>query len=105
MPLTPHENEAGAFRLHGELTVMHAAALKDELLAALAHADTLALDLGEVEDIDTAGVQLLLLLKREAARLGRSVSYGGHSGAVLAALELLDLTGALGDPVLMPKGA
>ncbi|GAA5784224.1 hypothetical protein GCM10007860_17040 [Chitiniphilus shinanonensis] len=104
MPLTPHEHEAGAYRLHGELTVMHAAGLKDELLAALAAGDALNVDLGGIEDIDTAGVQLLLLLKREAARQGRSVSYGGHSGPVLSALELLDLAGALGDPVLLPKG-
>ncbi|UXY16328.1 STAS domain-containing protein [Chitiniphilus purpureus] len=103
MPLFATD-ESGTYRLTGELTIFYAAMLKDELVALLGTAKApLSLDLSGVEDIDTSGVQLLLMFKREAARRGASVSYSGHSPAVLAVLELLDLAGTLGDPVLIPN--
>ncbi|WP_148714390.1 STAS domain-containing protein [Chitinolyticbacter meiyuanensis] len=108
MPLTAlAEGESAQFRLDGELTIFHAAELKDVLLAALGEGGgpPLTIDLSGVDELDTAGVQLLLLAKREAARHGRALAYSGHSPAVISVLELLDLAGTLGDPVLIPNAS
>ncbi|HSC80289.1 MAG TPA: STAS domain-containing protein [Chitinolyticbacter sp.] len=106
MPLTTlAEGEGAQFRLDGELTIFHAASLKDALIAALGEGSDspLTIDLSGVDELDTAGVQLLLLAKREAARHRRALAYSGHSPAVISVLELLDLAGTLGDPLLIPN--
>lgn len=82
---------ATALRVEGELTIYRAAELKAELLAAA------ELDLAAVTEIDTAGVQLLLLARREAQALGRSWAIAGRSSAVVDALALLGLSDQLND--------
>ena len=91
-------------QLEGGLTIFQAAELKDDLLHALGRANPhVEVDLAHVEEIDTAGVQLLLALKQEAASQQKSVSYSHHSPAVLAAIDLLNLAATLGDPLLIPN--
>jgi len=70
--------------LDGPLTVYHAGALTTRLQAALRQADgeRLELDLTQVSEIDTAGLQLLLLAQRESQRLQRSLHIVGISEAV-----------------------
>ncbi|MDF3933768.1 STAS domain-containing protein [Pseudomonas citronellolis] len=88
-------------RLRGEFNIYHAARLKDELLALLdAHQD-LELDLGDADECDTSGVQILLLLKRTARARGKRLALVNHSSSVLEAMELLNLVSELGDPLLL----
>ncbi len=89
----------------GEMTIYHAADLKPALFDALAHADAIELDLSAVCELDTSGVQLLMLLKREAVAAGKSLTLSGHSPAVLEVFEMLGLGGWFGDPQLLPAGA
>lgn len=91
----------GRSSLAGELCVFHAAELKPQLLA-IATAGDQVIDLSLVSEVDTAGVQLLLLAKREAARAGGQLSYVNHSDPVLEALALLNLAPDFGNPLLMP---
>lgn len=84
----------------GEMTIYTAADLKQPLLALLTHDAEIELDLAEVSEIDTAGVQLLLLAKREARRLGKSLRFVNHSQAVVECLDLCDLTAVFGDQVV-----
>lgn len=88
-------------------TVFNAVALKGMLLKQLdAHAGGLVLDLSAVQEIDTAGVQLLLMLKREAAARGRSVSFRAFSPPVRDMLGLLGLSAELSaDTVTKTRGA
>jgi ABC-type transporter Mla MlaB component len=89
-------------RVEGELTVQVAAEYKAVLLAALgesvgglpASGDEVAVDLSGVSELDTAGLQLLLMLKREADLLGKSLRLNDPSQAVLEVLGLarLDLS-------------
>lgn len=83
--------------LEGELTIYRAAELKPLLLAALAGTGPIELDLGEVSEVDTAGVQLLMLLRREALAQGRSLQLRAPSLAVAEAFELLDLAAWFGE--------
>jgi anti-sigma B factor antagonist len=78
-------------RLDGELTVQSAAEHKAIVLAALDAGDVIELDLSGVSELDTAGLQLLLLLKREAEHLGKSLRLSASSEAVLEVLALAHL--------------
>lgn len=93
---------AGCVRLEGEVTIYHAAAQKELLLGALAGCGgTLELDLSAVTEIDTAGLQLLMLLKRTAVRQGHELRLIGHSPAVLEVFDLVNVAGTFGDPLLI----
>jgi anti-sigma B factor antagonist len=89
----------------GEMTIYHAADLKPALLAALEQSDAIEFDLSAVTELDTSGVQLLMLMKREAVDAGKALKLTGHSAAVLEVFELLGLGGWFGDPQLLPAAA
>ncbi|GAB6042414.1 STAS domain-containing protein [Endothiovibrio diazotrophicus] len=80
--------EPWVLRPEGELTIFAAAELKQPLLDALNGAPGLTLDLSAVEELDTAGLQLLLLLAREARAAGTPFTLGPLSAASEEALAL-----------------
>lgn len=84
-----------------ELTIYNAMTQKAQLLDALNAASGLELDLSQVAEIDTAGLQLLILVKREAARLQKNLSIVAHSPAVRQTLDFCNLTAFFGDPVII----
>ena len=83
-----HENRL-CLHAVGEMTIYHAAELKPVLLGALDQSDEIEIDLSGVSEIDTAGVQLLMLMKREAVATDKKLTLSGHSPAVLDVFELL----------------
>ncbi|MBS1162083.1 MAG: hypothetical protein H6R15_4502 [Proteobacteria bacterium] len=91
----------GRLEITGELNIFTAAELRLQLLEALATGTELEVDLAQVGEIDSAGLQLMLAAKREAASRNLDLHFTGHSPAVCEALELLKLSGQLGDPVLL----
>jgi anti-anti-sigma factor len=93
------------FAPQGELGIYTAMEQKEALLQVLEQADTAELDLSRLSLLDTAGLQLLLLARQEATRLGKPFSIVGHSPAVLEVLDLCNLTGHFGDPVFIPSTA
>ncbi|MHC8287258.1 STAS domain-containing protein [Pseudomonas sp. XS1P51] len=89
--------ESHGLSLVGELNIYSAAAVLQELLQALETRQPLEIDLEGVEDFDTAGVQLLLVFKAEAARQNNPIRFVRHSAVVWEVLELLNLVDELGD--------
>lgn len=83
------------------MTIYHAAVQKEALLEALKTAAALDLDLSAVSEIDTAGLQLLMLVKSEGERLGKPVRISAHSQAVQETLEFCRLAANSGDPLLI----
>lgn len=83
MPASETGATAGLLRLtlEGPLTIYEAVERKRELLAALDAAARLEIDLSGVDEMDTAGLQLLVLAGREAGRAGKSVAVVMHSAA------------------------
>ena len=77
--------------LDGELTIYRAAELKPLILEASSQAGPLEIDLSGVSEIDSAGVQLLMLARRELQALGHALRLVGHSAAVREVFDLLDL--------------
>ena len=85
-----------------DMTIYRAAEQKAQLLDALTGADQLELDLAGVPEIDTAGLQLLILLKQEAARRGVELRLVAHSEAVRAVIDFCHLPAVFGDPMVIP---
>ncbi len=92
--------QAGIQRLavQGPLTIYDAQALKNRLLELLSEVplQALELDLAQVPEIDTSGVQWLLLAAREAQRYQASVRTLAASEAVYDTLEFCRLGPVLG---------
>jgi len=85
-----------------ELTIYSAARLKDELLGHLSSCAEVELNLEEVSEMDSAGLQVLLMLKKEAVRVNKEVSFVKHSQAVVEIIELLNLAAHFGDAMVLP---
>ncbi len=82
----------GCMRVRGEMTVYAAEALKTELFAALQrHRRANLLDLSQVTEFDTAGLQLLLAARRQAQAEGRTLRLVTPAPAVREVLELCHL--------------
>lgn len=92
-------------RVAGEMTIYQAAEMKGELLPCLDHGTEVEIDLSEVSEMDTAGFQLLLLIKREAANAGKLLRLMAHSPATLEVLDMFNMASHFGDPVMMPRAA
>lgn len=91
----------GRLEIKGELNIFTAAELRLQLLEALATGTELEVDLSQVSEIDSAGLQLLIAAKRDAAARQQTLRFTDHSPAVFEMLELCKLTSHLGDPVLI----
>jgi anti-anti-sigma factor len=81
------ESRSGTVNVSGDMTVYVASELKTALLAEFAAGHT-SLDLSQVQEFDTAGLQLLLMLNRE---LPGGLKIRACSPGVRAALELTHL--------------
>ena len=89
-----------------EMTIYTANQHKRKFQEVWEQADDIELDLSAVNEMDCAGVQLLIQLKHEANLCGKSVRYLNHSQLVLDVFELLNLTSGFSDPVVLKaKGA
>ena len=97
------ESRSGRVSVAGDMTVYCASELKPALLleAAAAH-NLLELDLSQVQELDTAGLQLLLLLDREMQGRLRIVAC---SPGVQAVLQLTHLNHLLGAHTPVPEAA
>ena len=92
---------ATRFAVTEDMTIYHATEQKAQFLDALIGAQHLELDLHAVTEMDTAGLQLLLLLKREAGEQGKNVSVINHSPRVQQVLDFCNLVGTFGDPMVI----
>ena len=81
-------------KMEGELTIFRAAELKPLLLET---PELTEIDLSAVTELDTAGVQLLMLAKKTAQTQGRELRLTGHSAAVLDVFELLNVAAYFDD--------
>lgn len=99
--------EAGtplALSIVGEFTIFTAQDCKTQLLALITgipEGSAGEVDLSGVTEIDSAGLQLMLMAKREAAILGKEVRFVRHSDPVLELIDLCALAGQFGDPLLI----
>lgn len=94
---------ANRITISEDMTIYNAAAQKEQLVGALAAATgRLEIDLSAVTEIDTAGFQLLMLIKREACRQDKQAQIVAHSEAVRDVIDFYHMAAEFGDPLLIP---
>jgi anti-anti-sigma factor len=97
------ETESGLSRVNltGELTIFYADELWARLWQGLQEAQEVEIDLSGVSEIDTAGIQLLMMAKKTEKNTNMTVRVVNHSQSVLEAFEIYDLAGYFGDPLVL----
>lgn len=93
------------FCVDGEMTIYTAADMKARLMPLLAQCQKLEIDLSQVGEMDSAGLQLLILAKRACADRNGSLHLVGHSPAVLEVLDMCNMTPFFGDPIVISSQA
>ncbi len=83
--------------LTGEVTIYTVSEIKAALSRELEGSETIEIDLAGVNEMDTAGLQFMLIAKRYP---GKTVHFTNHPPVVLRLVDLANLGGALGDPLL-----
>ena len=78
----------GIAHLKCDLDIINAAALKPHLLALLELNKPILLDLSEASEMDSAGFQLLWLLRLEASARKLNFTITAHSEATLKLIKL-----------------
>ncbi len=92
-----NNNTTREIRLEGDLTIAYAEATK-ALLGEHLGGD-LCIDLSAVEEIDTAGLQLLILAKRETDAGGGTLRFKDPSAPVIDLVTLAGLAPYLDIPL------
>lgn len=88
--------------IEGEMTIYTAAQLKEQLLPVLNDDKALTITLANVTEIDSAGVQLLMLVSKTRSAQNRTTTLSDHSNAVVDVFQLMDLVSYFNDPILLP---
>ena len=97
------EKQNGLCILHlsGDIVLSHAEEAKNLMLDALAGCRELEVDLSQISDMDSAGLQLLIMLKRQARARQKVLRLVRHSETVIDMLETVNLVGYFGDPLVL----
>lgn len=90
-----------SIRLETSLGLSQIPSLLDHLLRALDTSEGLEFDLSAVSDIDIAGVQMLLILDKEASALGKEIAFVKPSRAVRELFACLGRMDFFDDRVLV----
>jgi len=93
-----YSGQGARVTLSGELTIYSVAEIKSALAEAMGKASEIEVDLAGVTEVDTAGLQLMLIAKRHP---DCQVRFVNHSPEVLRLIDLANLGGALGDPLFI----
>jgi anti-anti-sigma factor len=102
MAITAKINEGVThLAIEDEMTIYTALEQKNDLSQYLELDSDLQINLSNVTEIDSAGLQILLFIKQEAARLNFQFSLIQHSQAVVEVFELLNLGSHFGDPIIL----
>lgn len=96
-------NNAIKLTIEQELTIYTASEMKAQLMTLLENSSELEFDLSQVGEMDTAGLQLLILAKRECLARGGNLRLSNHSPAVLDVLDLCNMIQFFGDPVVISQ--
>lgn len=91
------------FKVPGDMTIYEGVANKNLFLGKLKKHDTINVDLSNVSEIDSSGLQLMVSMKNDAIKENKMVNFQAHSQAVIELLDLFGMTSYFGDPIVMKK--
>ncbi|MCP4320835.1 MAG: STAS domain-containing protein [Psychromonas sp.] len=92
------ENEECLVSIKDEMTIYTVLEQRDKLQPYLKPGKVTNIDLRAVSEIDSAGIQLLIYLKKVASEVGAEMKLQNHSQAVF---EVFDLTEFFADAVVI----
>ena len=99
-PTTAESDQSSAVRggliLPSALTIREVLKLHGEWLAFVTGKGEVCIDAGAVEEIDTAGLQLLLCLVREIVGRGRTITWSGASDKFIEITRALAMNASFG---------
>ncbi|NOT11332.1 MAG: STAS domain-containing protein [Methylococcaceae bacterium] len=78
-------------KLEATLTIQHVVKLHEKLKQTYTAHDVIEINAGQVSSIDTATLQLLVALKKDAAKQQKSVVFAEPSSRFIESAELLGL--------------
>ena len=87
--------------LEGEITIYQVAELKQQIFAVINDTQELEINLAQVTEIDSAGIQLLMFIKKQRLIFGKPLALTEHSKVVLDLFELMNLVTYFNDPVVL----
>lgn len=87
-------------RIDGPLTIYEVAEFQQQITEAWPAEGELSIDLAGVSEIDTAGLQLLLALRKS---LGEQLTLQQHSNSVIELLDLYQLASLFGDAIVLSE--
>jgi len=86
------KSAGGELRVNGEMTIYRASEVAQTLFAAVrAHDGDVSLDLSDVTEFDTAGLQLVLMARRMTEARGRRLDVVQPSECVVDVLKLCNV--------------
>ncbi len=83
-----------------EMTIYQIEEIKEKILPVIFEKGELEIDLSEICEIDSSGVQLLMLIAKERSAKGLPVIFTGHGKPTLDVLELMGLESYFKEPIL-----
>ena len=84
-----------------EMTIYSASTLKKDLLNEVAANQNVEISLENVTEIDSAGLQIMIMLREFANQEHKDLHFIHHSPEVVDVMELVNLTTYFGDPIVM----
>ena len=89
------KNQINRIHIDGDLTIYEVSEYQEALKQEFLPDKPLELDLGEVEEFDTSGLQLIAALCKQAGSNGADIRFTAMSGAVKEAVNHCRLLNAL----------
>lgn len=90
--------------IQSDLTIYQIKEISDALLPQLSPDYDLEINLAAVNELDSSGVQLLMLLRQQSRQQATKLTIVEHSQAVLEVFEQLDLVRWFEDPIVLTGG-
>lgn len=85
-------------KVEGEMTIYTVAQIKADIARAMQTSADIEVDLSGSTEVDTAGLQLMLMAKKCP---GKKVVFTNHTPQILRLIGLANLGGALGDMLVL----
>ena len=82
----------GNIEIDTSLSIFNAALIHEKITEAYKKYDRIEIDLKEITDCDTAGIQLLYSLKKSCIEAGKEISLINPSEAVIEALNRMSMS-------------
>ena len=89
---TKKKDNTEKIEIETSLSIFNAAMIHEKILEAYNKFDAMEIDLKNITDCDTAGIQLLISLKKSCGETGKEISLVNPSEAVTDALERMSIT-------------